>query len=165
METDMHEKLIAEAISAEKFAPYGELLENKTTEKRQYFSLQFADANNPRIWVNHLPKLDATSIILNEMESHPFSAQTFVPMHGGRCLVAVALSGSEGKPDMSTLRAFLTDGGQGVTYRPHVWHYAFTSIDGPNEVVVIMGYTGRNDDTVIVTFSEPVEVPLAQEGM
>ena len=163
--SEMHRKLAAELITAEKFAPYGELLENKTASRRQDFFVQFATGNAPRLWVNRLAKADANPVVLDQMESHPYSAQTFVPMQGGRCLVAVALSDSEGQPDMASLRAFLTNGGQGVTYRPNVWHYEFSSLDGPNEVVVVMGYTGRNDDTVIVTFNEPVEVPLAQEGM
>jgi ureidoglycolate lyase len=98
------------------------------------------------------------------MESHPYSAQTFVPMQPGRCLVAVAFSGPDGKPDLSTLRAFVTEGGQGVSYRPNVWHYAFTSLDGPNEVVVIMGYSDRGGDTVIERLTQPVEISFSGEG-
>ncbi len=158
----MYRKLAAEPISAATFAPYGEVLENKTALRRQDYALQFAGATRPRLWVNRLAQVDTFPVLVDQMESHPHSAQTFVPMQGGRCLVAVALSGSGGHPDLSTLRVFLTDGGQGVTYRPNVWHYTFSSIDGPNEVVVIMGYTGRDDDTVVVTLSEPVEVPPVQ---
>ncbi|MFJ3046792.1 ureidoglycolate lyase [Herbaspirillum chlorophenolicum] len=156
----MYRQLDVEPISAEEFAAFGEVLENKTTVRRRDFSLQFGADNGPRLWVNRIPKVGGSPVRVDEMESHPYSAQTFVPMQQGRCLVVVAPPDGNGRPDLAGMRAFLTEGGQGVTYRPHVWHYTFSSVDGPNEVVVIMGYSGRGDDTVVVRLDEPVDVPL-----
>ena len=157
----MHKQLAAEPISAERFAAFGELLENKTDLRRQDFNLQFASDNRPQLWVNRLPQVADPVVLVDMMESHPHSAQTFVPMQAGRCLVVVAPGGADGRPDLGALRAFLTQGGQGVSYRPNVWHYTFTSVDGPNEVVVMMGHTGRGDDTVIAHLEQPVEVTIA----
>jgi len=156
-------QIAAEPISVESFAAYGELLENKTDQRRNDFAVQFATYPDiaPQLWVNRLPRCSDTSVLIDVMENHPYSAQTFVPMQSGRCLVVVALGGADGKPDLSTLRAFVTAGGQGVSYLPKVWHYTFSSLDGPNEVVVIMGNTGRGDDTVIEHISRPVEVILS----
>ena len=150
----------AEPISSAGFAAYGELLENKTDQRRKDFTVQFATYPDiaPQLWVNRLARCTDTAVLIDVMENHPYSAQTFVPMQPGRCLVVVALGGADGKPDLSTLRAFVTAGGQGVSYLPKVWHYTFSSLDGPNEVVVIMGNTGRGDDTVIEKISRPVEV-------
>lgn len=156
----MYKQLAAEPISADNFAVFGELLENKTDQRRRDFHLPSAGIYRPQLWVNRLPRVSDALVLVDVMESHPYSVQTFVPMQPGRCLVVVAPMGENGKPDMAGLRAFLTQGGQGVSYRPNVWHYTFSSIDGPNEVVVMMGYTGRGDDTVLETLATPVQVVL-----
>lgn len=158
----VHDKSVitAERISEAGFAPYGELLENKSERRRRDFSVHFAESAEPleqKLWVNRLPRHPGAPVRIDVMETHPHSAQTFVPMQPGRCLVVVALSDGAGKPAWSTLRAFVTEGGQGVAYRPGVWHFAFTSLDCPNEVVVLMGYTGR-DDTIIEHLPHDVEV-------
>jgi ureidoglycolate lyase len=163
---DVKMQLSAEPISAERFSKYGELLENKTEQRRRDFSVQFeaGPGLSQQLWVNRLPRSPEAGILVDVLECHPFSAQTFVPMNPGRCLVVVTLTGSDGKPDLSTLRAFLTEGGQGVSYRANVWHYAFTSLDGPNEVVVIMGYSGRGDDTVIEQLEQQIEISFPGDG-
>lgn len=154
----MHKQLAAEALTSSEFAQFGEVLENRGETRRRDFSLQFACPNNPRLWVNRIGASPPDGVLVGEMECHPNSAQTFVPMRAGRCLVVVAMSDAGGNLDGASIRAFITDGYQGVTYRPNVWHYSFTSIDGPNEVVVIMGHTGRENDTVLRTVSEPIRV-------
>jgi len=158
----MSKQLTAEVISATQFAAFGELLENKTDQRRQDFSLQFAVGVQPQLWVNRLRAYTGRQILVDVMESHPHSTQTFVPMQPGRCLIVVAPSGADGKPDISALRAFVTKGGQGISYRPNVWHYTFTSLDGPNEVVVIMGYGSASGDTIIEPLVHPVAVNFQQ---
>ncbi|WP_156414326.1 ureidoglycolate lyase [Bordetella sp. N] len=162
MEITMHRQLAAQALDASAFASFGEVLENRGDTRRRDFSLQFAQANNPRLWVNRLSASPPGPVLVNEMERHPNSAQTFVPMHAGRCLVVVALSDEEGNLDGTSVRAFITDGSQGVTYRPNVWHYSFTSLDGPNEVVVIMGHMDQRTDTEVRVMHEPVHVSWAR---
>lgn len=153
--------ITAQPIDSEVFAEYGELLENKSELRRRDFHTQFSPGANSlslQLWVNRLAQHREAFVIVDALENHPHSAQTFVPMQPGRCLVAVALPDADGKPALSTLRAFVTEGGQGVTYRPAVWHYTFTSLDSPNEVIVIMGQSGQGDDTVIERLAQHVTV-------
>lgn len=61
------------------------------------------------------------------LEKHPYSSQTFIPMgcpsQQPRYLVVVALEDYEtGRPDLSTLKAFLCKGNQAVTYGAGIWH-------------------------------------------
>jgi ureidoglycolate lyase len=72
----------------------------------------------------------------------------------------VALSGDDDLPNSDTLCAFVSDGGQGVCYRRGVPHFAFTSLDEVNEVVVIMSEAGDDHDTVVVDLAQPVRVDL-----
>ncbi|OWT80402.1 ureidoglycolate lyase [Achromobacter sp. HZ28] len=154
----MDRQLVAEALDGRGFAQFGEVLENRGDTRRRDFSLQFAQENGPRLWVNRIEPCARAPIIVREMERHPHSAQSFIPMRGGRCLVVVGLSAADGALDPATIRAFVTDGSQGVSYRPDVWHFAFTAIDGSNEVAVIMGYSGRGDDTVLTSLDERIEI-------
>jgi ureidoglycolate lyase len=161
-------RLSAESLSAAAFSAYGEVLENKSTQRRRDFDVPFEQIDigaKPRLWVNRLPRCRTASIEIDAMESHPRSPQTFIPMQSVPCLVVVALSGKDGQPDPSTLRAFVSKGGQGICYRPSVWHYTFTSLGGPNEVVVIMTSTGRENDTVTARLQPPVKVNLKLRRM
>lgn len=56
------------------------------------------------------------------LERHEYSSQSFLPLGGGsdRYLIIVALPGSDGKPDLHTLRAFVASSAQGFTYSVNV---------------------------------------------
>lgn len=144
--------IAAEPLTAEAFSAYGEIVDNKTGMRRRDLSVPFQPADvpvSPALWVNRLEQHRSLAIHVDSMECHPHSAQTFIPMYPSRCLAVVALPDSDGKPDLNSVRAFVTRPGQGICYRPAIWHYAFTSLDGPNEVAVIMGSTGGGDDTIV----------------
>ncbi|WP_341318373.1 ureidoglycolate lyase [Paraburkholderia sp. IMGN_8] len=150
-------------LSANAFDVYGEVLENKTEQRRRDFSMPFAGLDTgttPRLWINRLQPSRTRSIAIDTMECHPHSHQTFIPMREVPYLIAVALPGEDGLPDLATLSAFISGGGQGVCYRRSVWHFAFTSLDDVNEVAVIMAESGRSDDTVVTRLAEPVMVAL-----
>lgn len=144
------------------FALFGEVVTHTGTEQRHHIEQAFkttVPAASPKMWINRILKPAATTpIIIDEMERHPHSFQTLIPLHSARFLVAVAPSLPDGSPDLESLRAFLTEPGQGVTYRPNVWHFGFTPLEGPNEVVVMIGITGREDDCIVSRLDASVEV-------
>ncbi len=75
------------------------------------------------------------------LERHPLSSQAFVPVGDRRFLVVVAPAGGD-EPDAAATRAFVTDGRQGVNYRPGVWHHPVLALDGETDFVMM----GRADD-------------------
>ena len=75
------------------------------------------------------------------LERHPLSSQAFMPVGGHRFLVLVAAAGGD-RPDASGTRAFVTDGRQGVNYRPGVWHHPVLALDVETDFVMV----GRADD-------------------
>lgn len=84
------------------------------------------------------------------LERHLFSSQMFVPTGappGASYLVIVALNDAvRDEPDLTTLRAFVCSGGQGVNYRAGVWHHpmvALPNTDGILSFVCIVYERGR----------------------
>lgn len=68
------------------------------------------------------------------MERHPLSSQAFIPLGRMRLLLIVAEASAD--PEPGTLRAFLSDGHQGVNYRRGTWHHPLIALD-PGSLIVI----------------------------
>ncbi|MBI4347200.1 MAG: ureidoglycolate lyase [Elusimicrobia bacterium] len=91
------------------------------------------------------------------LEKHPASTQVFIPMGAARrYLVLVCLGG--GSPDLSTFRAFVATGAQGVTYRPGVWHHPLIAMDRPTDFACLVWEDGTRGDTAVVRLPSPVLV-------
>ncbi len=152
----------AEPLMAERFAPYGEVLTHVGDGRRHFVERAFETtdpAARPTMWINRiLHPAPAAPILIDQVERHPHSFQTLIPLHAARFFVAVTHSLPDGTPDLDNLRPFVTAPGQGVTYHPNVWHFGFTALDGPNEVVVMIGVTGREDDCIVSVVDRRVEV-------
>lgn len=69
------------------------------------------------------------------MERHPLGSQGFIPLHDRPFLVVVAPAGAE--PGPQAIRAFLTDGRQGVNYYRGTWHHYQLTLDQPGDYLVI----------------------------
>lgn len=142
--------LTASRLCADAFAPYGEVVEHRGQAIRHPLANPFASLRPGMtlgFTVNLLGRQPLDGIRVRTLERHPHSAQTFIPLVPSRHVIVVALSDERGQLDIPTLRAFVTNGRQGISYRNAVWHYAFTAIDSDSEVAVILGKTGRDDDT------------------
>ena len=69
------------------------------------------------------------------LERHPLGSQLFMPLSGERFLVVVAPAAAV--PDRAAVRAFVTNGHQGVNYRRGTWHHPLIALAGPGEFLVI----------------------------
>jgi ureidoglycolate lyase len=118
--------------------------------RRRYLptSLDIANDATLSLWISSAAATGSLPMRLTALERHPFSAQSFVPLDPGRYLVIVCEAGPDGHPDPKTLRAFLADGRQSVTFARNVWHHSMTVLDAGMEFAVAMGMTGRGDDDV-----------------
>ena len=92
------------------------------------------------------------------LEKHPSSTQVFIPMGARRYLVLVCLGGEA--PDLSTLRAFIASGAQGVTYKPGVWHHPLVAMDEVSDFACLVWEDGSSGDTKVVKLARPVLVAL-----
>lgn len=71
---------------------------------------------------------------VQELERHRWGSQTFVPWGRGRFVVVVAPAGPP--PQANALRAFVTDGRQGIMLSPGTWHHALLAVDAADFLVI-----------------------------
>lgn len=137
--------LAIEPLTREAFAPFGDVVEldgarhfpinGGTTER--YHDLARIDVGTgegrpivslfraqPRAW----------PIDIAMMERHPLGSQTFIPLGDTPYLIVVA---PPGPLSPAALRAFVTEGWQGVNYARGVWHHPLLALECVSDFVVI----------------------------
>lgn len=150
--------LIPEPLSADAFSPFGEVIESAG---RPGFPINHGQVvrHNDLAHVDTLSASGRTGIsifaarpyvlpmAIREMERHPLGSQAFIPLHPRPFLLVVAPAGDA--PTASKLRAFVTNGSQGVNYARGVWHHMLLVTDEPASFAVVdrIG-AGHNCDVV-----------------
>ncbi|VVG74326.1 ureidoglycolate hydrolase [Pandoraea apista] len=78
------------------------------------------------------------------LERHPLGSQAFIPLKTTPYLVVVAPAG---ELDVSQMRAFVSEGWQGVNYARGVWHHPLLALHEVSDFVVVdRGGEGHNCD-------------------
>ena len=136
-------KIIIEPMSADAFAPFGDLLEAKGMPDKiinQGLCGRFHDrarmdfsVGRAGISIFHAEKRDLP-LKLDLVERHPDGSQAFVPMSHQPFLVVVA-EDQNGTPQ--NIRAFLTEAGQAINIHRGVWHGVLTPLYDPGLFAVI----------------------------
>ena len=138
--------LQAELLTQERFAPYGDVIET---------SRESSDAMNEARFerFDDLCKIDlindgqiAVSIArcrmpttlplrLDMVERHPLGSQAFVPLT--RCKMLVVVAPPEESVDADALRAFVSNGRQGINYHRGTWHMPLIAFEAGQEYLII----------------------------
>jgi len=140
----------AAPLTAEAFAPFGEVLAAPSAAGRQYFERALTNGR-PGAWPSlSLTCREPSLPYIVRMERHQFSSQSFVPVDPIRWLVLVAPHATGGGPDMAQAIAFVAGPAQGVTYGADVWHHGLTVLDHPARFAVFMWRDGTGDDEEFV---------------
>ncbi|MBC7718806.1 MAG: ureidoglycolate lyase [Chitinophagaceae bacterium] len=66
-------------------------------------------------------------LALQEMERHTQGSQSFLPLGNARFVVVVAPAGAA--PQASDVKAFITNGLQGVVLHPGTWHHGLVAVE------------------------------------
>jgi ureidoglycolate lyase len=81
------------------------------------------------------------------LERHPIGSQAFIPLGERRFLVVVAENVVT--PSAQHVRAFLTNGRQGVNYHRNTWHHFALALDQVTDFLVVdRGGPGENCEEV-----------------
>lgn len=151
-------ELTPRTLTAEAFAPFGDVIaveghdpiEINEGMARRYHDLAAVDVGDhsgrPLISIFRARPW-FPPIRLRVMERHPLGSQAFVPMCGDPFLVVVAPPGPAPAP--ADLRAFVTNGRQGVNYARGTWHHPLLALDRISDFLVVdRGGDGRNLDEI-----------------
>jgi ureidoglycolate lyase len=83
---------------------------------------------------------------IDMVERHPLGSQAFVPLKPCRMVGVVAPPGES--VDADDLRAFVTNGRQGINYHRGTWHMPLIAFDAGQDFLIIdRGGEARNCDT------------------
>lgn len=91
---------------------------------------------------------------LRLMERHPLSSQAFIPLSRSPFLIVVAPAGETLRSE--DIRAFRSNGRQGINYRAGVWHHPLLALNEAAEFLIVdRGGDGENCD----------EIPIGDRGI
>lgn len=86
-------------------------------------------------------------LVLRKIERHPLGSQAFIPLGDYPFLIIVAPTIADGLPGAPC--AFLSNGRQGINYKPGVWHHPLISLNQTTDFLVIdRGGADENCDVV-----------------
>jgi len=139
----MTRRVHAEVLTAEAFAPFGDVLDTAGEPDRiinqglcgRYHDrarLDFSDGRAGISLFDAIPR--SLPYELAMVERHPEGSQAFLPMTQAPFLVIVAPDdgGVPGRP-----RAFLTAPGQGINFARGTWHGVLTPLSAPGLFAVV----------------------------
>ncbi|MEM6301842.1 MAG: ureidoglycolate lyase [Pseudomonadota bacterium] len=155
-------------LTAVGFAPFGDVIDTAVACERY-------PINEGRTQRHHaLSKLDCegqdgctalsvfratpvdNNFLLQGLERHPLSSQSFIPLSPYPYAVVVAPAGSLQEDAIS---GFLAQPGQSITYRKGTWHHYLLALRAPSDFVVVdrVGPGENCDEQVLV---EPLSLIL-----
>ena len=139
-------ELNAEPLTPEAFAPFGDVIDARVSES---FAINGGRTQRhhdlARVEILDAPSRPLISVFVSQpvtlplelelLERHPLGSQAFMPLHEERFVVVVAPPGDDIDPD--EIRAFVTDGRQGVNYRAGTWHAIHSVLEREGEFLVV----------------------------
>lgn len=159
-------ELIPEPLTAEAFAPFGNVIEASDAAAKldinqghairydRLAEIDVADGGGTgAISLFRARPLDA--LVLKQFERHPLGSQSFVPLSGRPYLVAVAPAGDF---DPAGIRLFRAEGHQGVHYRKGVWHHFLLVLEESDFLVVDRAGPGDNCEEIELALADQVRV-------
>ena len=159
----MSRVICTEPLTAEGFAPFGDVLETKGAPDQiinqglceRFHDRAKLDFNGGRAGISLFDaEPRALPYALDMMERHPLGSQAFIPMTDKPFLITVSLDNA-GVPDQPW--AFLSSPGQGINFHRNIWHGVLTPLHAPGLFAVI-DRIGKGNNLKEFTFDTPYTV-------
>ncbi len=144
--------LVPVPLTRERFAPYGDVIEAAREARamndarfERYDDLCDIDLGGGEVAISVTRCRAPTALPLrvDKVERHPLGSQAFVPLAPCRMVIVVAPPGEAVNAD--ELRAFVTNGRQGINYHRGTWHMPLIAFETGQEFLVVdRGGPGSN---------------------
>jgi ureidoglycolate lyase len=158
--------LNAEPLSAKAFAPYGDVIETSQNSMAAMNEARFerfddlakinVDGSND----GHVAISIAVAKVPVELpyrfelvERHPLGSQAFIPLNEFAFTVVVAPFGES--VDAADLRAFTTNGRQGINYHRGVWHMPLIATEAGQEFLIV-DRAPSIDNVQVLALGQPI---------
>ena len=154
----------AAPLTKENFAPYGDVIEidganhfgmNDDGMERYYdlanIDIDYEAGGKPVLSMTVCNKVDSMPYDMYCIERHPRGSQAFIPMTSSPLIIAVAEPSDT--VDLSKVKAFVSNGKQGINYNKNVWHMPTICLDA-DQTFLIVDRGGKGDNCDLVDFSE-----------
>lgn len=150
-------------LTRERFMLYGEIIEDSLTRGNVMNDARFdrfddlcdVDIVNGQVSVS-IARARTASVLpyrIDMVERHPLGSQAFMPLSPCRMIIVVGPPSESVAPE--DLRAFETNGKQGINYRRGTWHMPLIALEpGQRFLVIDRAGEGANCDQHVL--DEPV---------
>jgi len=161
-------------LTAESFSQFGEVISTASDDfltindgfARKYSNLASVDASaeNGKATLHiFVAKKRQFPLTISMLEKHPFFSQAFIPRENQPFIVVVAPPGDQ--PNIEKIKAFITNGEQGINYARGVWHHPLISLENEMQFIVVDRKHNAGVDTIeqCVVFSlEESEISISR---
>ena len=138
--------LKAVPLTRERFAPYGDVIESSRSQSDAMNEARFERFDNlcnvdlikgsdVAVSIARCRTPTSLPLRLDMVERHPLGSQAFVPLSPCKMVVVVAPPGES--VDAGDLRAFVSNGRQGINYRRGTWHMPLIAFEAGQEYLII----------------------------
>lgn len=154
--------LPAHPLTAEAFAPFGQVIEcaghagydiNEGSSQRFTDLAQLETDAEGRLALSIFrAKAQPAPLTLSCLERHPRGSQAFMPLNGQAFVVVVTGE----KPDFTqpaeaNLQVFISNGYQGINFRSGVWHHPLLALDAGDFLVADRLGPGDNCEEIDIS--------------
>ena len=133
-------------LTRERFAPYGDVVESVVDNKAGMNAARFerfddlckiemSDDGRVAVSIARCRVVTELPYRIDMVERHPLGSQAFVPLSPSRMIVVVAPP--EESVEAADLRAFVTNGRQGINYHRGTWHMPLIAFAAGQEFLII----------------------------
>ena len=131
-------------LTQARFAPYGDVIEASHEHAaamndgrfERFDDLCNVDVDGDiAISVTRCRTATALPLRVDKIERHPLGSQAFVPLSPCRMVVVVAPPGESA--NAADLRAFVSNGRQGINYHRGTWHMPLVAFDAGQQFLVV----------------------------
>lgn len=156
-------QLTPEVLTREAFAAYGDVIESATEQHAAMNAQRFErfddlcaiEVGDGRVSVSIARCCSATTLpySFDMIERHPHGSQAFVPLTPCRMLVVVAPAGEPAAA--ANLRAFVSNGQQGINYHRGTWHMPLIAFE-PGQQFLIIDRAGDTPNCDLHYLDQPI---------
>ena len=138
--------LVPKPLTSERFAPYGDVIESVVDRTAAMNAARFErfddlcainmdDQGRVAVSIARCRAATALPYRVDMVERHPLGSQAFVPLGPSRMIVVVAVA--EESVEAEDLRAFISNGRQGINYHRGTWHMPLIAFEAGQEFLII----------------------------